>query len=356
MNGWASRLSKGFGLGLNLGIDLGTSNILVWVHGEGLVLNEPSVVAVEKNSGRVLEVGAAAHDMLGKTPGNIVADRPMREGVIADYTLTQRMLSQILRRIAGKRPLFKPQIVLSVPSGVTGVERRRHPGRGGDGRRALRGLPLSREPMAAAIGAGSAHRERWRNMIIDIGGTTDIAVISLGGAVVSASVRTAGYSMDLAIVRHIRRIHNLMIGERTAEEIKIQIGSAFKLEPELTMSVRGRDMINGLPRTVTVHSAEVREALVEPVGAIVERVKGILEETPPELGGDIIERGIVLTGGGSLLRGLERLLSIETSIPVRVAEDPMLCVVRGTGKALEHIDAMAYSIFEPPPPTLPADL
>ena len=355
MNGWASRLSKGFGLGLNLGIDLGTSNILVWVHGEGLVLNEPSVVAVEKNSGRVLEVGAAAHDMLGKTPGNIVADRPMREGVIADYTLTQRMLSQILRRIAGKRPLFKPQIVLSVPSGVTGVERRAVIQAAGDAG-AKRAFPIE-EPMAAAIGAGLPIESAGGNMIIDIGGgTTDIAVISLGGAVVSASVRTAGYSMDLAIVRHIRRIHNLMIGERTAEEIKIQIGSAFKLEPKLTMSVRGRDMINGLPRTVTVHSAEVREALVEPVGAIVERVKGILEETPPELGGDIIERGIVLTGGGSLLRGLERLLSIETSIPVRVAEDPMLCVVRGTGKALEHIDAMAYSIFEPPPPTLPADL
>jgi len=355
MNGWASRLSKGFGLGLNLGIDLGTSNILVWVHGEGLVLNEPSVVAVEKNSGRVLEVGAAAHDMLGKTPGNIVADRPMREGVIADYTLTQRMLSQILRRIAGKRPLFKPQIVLSVPSGVTGVERRAVIQAAGDAG-AKRAFPIE-EPMAAAIGAGLPIESAGGNMIIDIGGgTTDIAVISLGGAVVSASVRTAGYSMDLAIVRHIRRIHNLMIGERTAEEIKIQIGSAFKLEPELTMSVRGRDMINGLPRTVTVHSAEVREALVEPVGAIVERFKGILEETPPELGGDIIERGIVLTGGGSLLRGLERLLSIETSIPVRVAEDPMLCVVRGTGKALEHIDAMAYSIFEPPPPTLPADL
>ena len=355
MNGWASRLSKGFGLGLNLGIDLGTSNILVWVHGEGLVLNEPSVVAVEKNSGRVLEVGAAAHDMLGKTPGNIVADRPMREGVIADYTLTQRMLSQILRRIAGKRPLFKPQIVLSVPSGVTGVERRAVIQAAGDAG-AKRAFPIE-EPMAAAIGAGLPIESAGGNMIIDIGGgTTDIAVISLGGAVVSAAVRTAGYSMDLAIVRHIRRIHNLMIGERTAEEIKIQIGSAFKLEPELTMSVRGRDMINGLPRTVTVHSAEVREALVEPVGAIVERVKGILEETPPELGGDIIERGIVLTGGGSLLRGLERLLSIETSIPVRVAEDPMLCVVRGTGKALEHIDAMAYSIFEPPPPTLPADL
>ena len=355
MNGWASRLSKGFGLGLNLGIDLGTSNILVWVHGEGLVLNEPSVVAVEKNSGRVLEVGAAAHDMLGKTPGNIVADRPMREGVIADYTLTQRMLSQILRRIAGKRPLFKPQIVLSVPSGVTGVERRAVIQAAGDAG-AKRAFPIE-EPMAAAIGAGLPIESAGGNMIIDIGGgTTDIAVISLGGAVVSASVRTAGYSMDLAIVRHIRRIHNLMIGERTAEEIKIQIGSAFKLEPKLTMSVRGRDMINGLPRTVTVHSAEVREALVEPVGAIVERVKGILEETPPELGGDIIERGIVLTGGGSLLRGLERLLSIETSIPVRVAEDPMLCVVRGTGKALEHIDAMAYSIFEPPPQTLPADL
>ncbi len=355
MNGWVSRLSKGFGLGLDLGIDLGTSNILVWVRGEGLVLNEPSVVAVEKSSGRVLEVGAAAHDMLGKTPGNIVADRPMREGVIADYTLTQRMLSHILRRVAGKKLLFKPQIVLSVPSGVTGVERRAVIQAAGDAG-AKRAFPIE-EPMAAAIGAGLPIETAGGNMIIDIGGgTTDMAVISLGGAVVSTSVRTAGYSMDLAIVRHIRRIHNLMIGERTAEEIKIQIGSAFKLEPELTMSVRGRDMVNGLPRTVTVHSAEVREALIEPVGVIVERVKGILEETPPELGGDIIERGIVLTGGGSLLRGLERLLSIETSIPVRVAEEPMLCVVRGTGKALEHIDAMAYSIFEPPPPALPADL
>lgn len=338
-----------------MGIDLGTSNILVWVRGEGLMLNEPSVVAVEKATGRVLEVGTAAHEMLGKTPGNIVADRPLREGVIADYTLTQRMLSHIIRRIVGKRPLFKPQVVLSVPSGVTGVERRAVIQAAGDAG-AKRAFPIE-EPMAAAIGAGLPIETAGGNMIIDIGGgTTDMAVISLGGAVVSSSVRVAGYSMDLAVARHIRRIHNLAIGERTAEEIKIQIGSAFKLEPELTMSVRGRDMVTGLPRTVTVHSAEVREALVEPVGIIVERVKAMLEETPPELGGDIIERGIVLTGGGSLLRGLDRLLSIETSIPVRVAEEPMLCVVRGTGKALEHIDAMAYSVFDPPPPTLPPDL
>ncbi|MBD3174144.1 MAG: MreB/Mrl family cell shape determining protein [Armatimonadia bacterium] len=355
MNGWTSRLSKSFGLGLDMGIDLGTSNILVWVRGEGLVLNEPSVVAVEKGSGRVLQVGVAAHDMLGKTPGNIVANRPLRDGVIADYTLTQRMLAHIIRRVAGKRLLFKPQIVLSVPSGVTSVERRAVIQAAQDAG-AKRAFPIE-EPMAAAIGAGLPIESAGGNMVIDIGGgTTDQAVISLGGAVISSSVRVAGYGMDLAIIRHIRRIHNLMVGERTAEDIKIQIGSAFKLDPELTMSVRGRDMVTGLPRTVTVHSAEVREALMEPVGLIVERVKALLEQTPPELGADIIERGIVLTGGGALLRGLERLLSIETSIPVRIAEDPMLCVVRGTGKALEHIDAMAFSIFEPPPPTVPTDL
>jgi len=348
-------LAKVLGLGVDMGIDLGTSNVLVWVGGRGLVLNEPSVVAIEKSSGRVLEVGHAAHEMLGKTPGNIVADRPLREGVIADYTLTERMLAHVIARVVGRRQLFKPRVVLSVPSGVTSVERRAVI-QAAEAAGAKRAFPIE-EPMAAAIGAGLPIEQAGGNMVIDVGGgTTDLAVISLGGAVLSTSVRVAGYAMDVAIMRHIRRIHNLMIGERTAENIKIQIGSAFRLEPELTMTVRGRDMMTGLPRTVTVHSAEVREALMEPVGAIIERVKALLEQTPPELGADIIERGITLSGGGALLRGFERLLSIETQIPVQVAEDPLTCVVRGTGGALEHIDAMAYAIFEPPPPVLPPHL
>lgn len=348
-------LSKLIRFGADLGIDLGTSNILVWVRGKGIVLNEPSVVAVEKSTARVLEVGHAAHEMLGKTPGNIVANRPLRDGVIADYTLTERMLRHIIARVVGRRVLFKPRVVLSVPSAVTSVERRAVI-QAAESAGAKRAYPIE-EPMAAAIGAGLPIESPGGNMVIDIGGgTTDMAVLSLGGAVLSTSVRVAGYHMDLAIVRHIRRIHNLMIGERTSEEIKIAIGSAFPLDPELTMSVRGRDMVTGLPRTVSVHSAEVREALMEPVGTVIDRVKSLLELTPPELGADIIERGITLSGGGALLRGFARLLSIATDIPVRVAEDPLTCVVRGTGKALDHIDAMAFSIFEPPPPFVPSDL
>jgi rod shape-determining protein MreB len=348
-------LANKLGLGMDLGIDLGTSNILVWVRGKGLVLNEPSVVAVEKGTRRVLEVGSAAHEMLGKTPGNIIADRPLRDGVIADYTLTEHMLRHIIARVTHRKILLRPRVVLSVPSGITSVERRAVI-QAAEAAGAKRAYPIE-EPMAAAIGAGLPIELAGGNMIIDIGGgTTDMAVISLGGAVLSTSVRIAGYSMDLSIARHIRRIHNLQIGERTAEDIKIRIGSAFPIDPELAMDVRGRDMITGLPRTVTVRSDEVRDALLEPVGTILERVKSLLEQTPPELGADIIERGITLTGGGAQLRGLDELIAIETVIPVRVADDPLTCVVRGTGKALEHIDAMAYSIFEPPPPHLPHDL
>ncbi len=347
--------AKWFRIGTDLGIDLGPSNILVWARGRGLVLNEPSVVAVEKSTGRVLEVGSAAREMLGKTPESIIAERPLRDGVIADYTLTERMLHHIIARIAGRRPFFKPRVVLSVPSGITSVERRAVI-QAAESAGAKRAYPIE-EPMAAAIGAGLPIELAGGNMVIDIGGgTTDMAVISLGGAVLSTSVRVAGYQMDLAIMRHVKRVQNLAVGERTAEEIKISIGSAFALDPELTMSVRGRDMVSGLPRTITVHSADIREALMEPVGTIIDRVKWILEHTEPELGADIIERGITLSGGGALLRGLDRLISIETAIPVRVAEDPRTCVGSGTGRALEHIDAFAYALFEPPPPSLPGHL
>jgi rod shape-determining protein MreB and related proteins len=350
-----SAWSSMFRFGADLGIDLGTSNILVYVRGKGLVLNEPSVVAVEKSTGRVLAVGRAAHEMLGKTPEYITAERPLRGGVIADYTLTERMLRHIIERMVGKRLFFRPRVVLSVPSGVTSVERRAVI-QAAEAAGAKRAFPIE-EPMAAAIGAGLPIEAAGGNMVIDIGGgTADMAVISLGGAVISTSVRVAGYAMDQAVARHIRRVHNLAVGERTSEDIKISIGSAFALDPELTMTVRGRDMVTGLPRTITVHSAEVREALMEPVSTIIDRVKWLLERTEPELGADIIERGITISGGGSLLRGFDRLLSLETVIPVRIAEDPLTCVVRGTGKALEHIDAMAYSIFEPPPPSLPSDL
>lgn len=347
---------KPLGFGADLGIDLGTSNILVYERGRGIVLNEPSVVAMERGTNRMLEVGQAAREMLGKTPGNIIASRPLRDGVIADYTVTAQMLRFILDRVFGKRRLFKPSMVISVPSGVTSVERRAviEAAEDAGGKRAY---PIE-EPMAAAIGAGLPIESPGGNMVIDIGGgTTDMAVISLGGLVINESVRVAGNRMDQAIVRHIRRVHNLMIGEITAEEIKIEIGSAFHLDPELEMHVPGRDMVTGLPRTMVVQSTEIREAVMEPIQTLVERVRLMLEQTPPELSADIIERGITLSGGGALLRGFDTLLSIETGVPVRVADDPMTCVVRGAGKALDHLDVIRRTVPHAPHAfSLPAHL
>ncbi len=322
-----------------LGVDLGTANILVYVRGKGIVLREPSVVAINSRTKTVKAVGEEARLMLGRTPGNIIAIRPMSDGVIADYTTTQKMLSYLFAKVVGKKRLFKPRVLICVPSQVTSVERRavvQAAKEAGAGE-----AYTIEEPMAAALGAGLPISTPGGNMVVDIGGgTTDIAVISLGGIVTSESLRVAGNRMDEVIIRHVKSMYSLMIGDRTAEEIKMRIGSAYPLEQELTLPVRGRDLVAGLPKTVEVTSVEIREALAEPVMAIVEKVKRVLEQTPPELASDIIERGMVLTGGGALLRGFDRLLSAATSIPVSVAEDPLSCVVIGTGRALDEYRAI----------------
>jgi rod shape-determining protein MreB len=325
-----------------VGIDLGTANILVYRRGRGIVLDEPTVVAISSNHRRVLAVGNEAREMLGRTPGNIQAIRPLKDGVIADYTVTLKMLEYLLDKVCGKRRFFHPVVLICVPSGVTNVERRAVVQAA---KEAGAGTAMTiEEPMAAAIGAGLPIASPGGNMVVDIGGgTTDIAVISLGGIVLSQSLRVGGNKMDEAIIRHIRNTYNLMVGEPTAEEVKIKIGSAFPITPELRMEIRGRDLVAGLPKTVEVTSDEIREALTEPVRQIAEKLCAVLEETPPELGSDIIERGITLTGGGALLRGLDRLLESVTDIPVRVAENALLCVAIGTGRALEELDAIRAS-------------
>jgi rod shape-determining protein MreB len=325
-----------------IGIDLGTANILVYVRGKGIVLREPSVVAIASHSKKVLAVGEEARLMIGRTPGNIVAIRPMSEGVIADYTTTQRMLEHLISKVVGRKRLFKPRVLVCVPSGVTSVERRavlQAAKEAGAGE-----AYTIEEPMAAAIGAGLPISSPGGNMVVDIGGgTTDIAVISLEGIVVSRSLRVGGNKMDDVIIRYTKQAYNLMIGDRTAEEIKIRIGSAYPQQEETSMDVRGRDLVAGLPRTVHVTSQEIREALSEPLTQIVDRVKAVLEQTPPELSADIFERGIWLTGGGALLRGFDKLLSAATDIPVHVADDPLSCVAIGTGRALEELKAIRQS-------------
>ena len=327
-----------------IGIDLGTANIIVYRRGKGIVLSEPTVVAISVNNGKVLAVGNEARDMLGRTPGNIKAIRPLKDGVIADYTTTLKMLEYIIDRTCGTRFPFRlrPTTLVCVPSGVTNVERRaviqaaKEAGAG-------QAMTIE-EPMAAAIGAGLPISAPGGNMVVDIGGgTSDIAVISLGGIVLSHSLRVGGNKLDEAIVRHIRNAYNLMIGEPTAEEIKIKIGSAYPLAQELRMEIRGRDLVAGLPKSIEITSDEIREALTEPVRQIVEKLCTVLEETPPELGSDIIERGITLTGGGALLRGLDRLIFQETDIPVRVADNALNCVAVGTGRALEELSAIRSS-------------
>lgn len=326
----------------DIGVDLGTANIIVYRKGKGIVLREPSVVAMSVTKKKILAVGEEARLMIGRTPGTIVAIRPLSEGVIADYTTTEKMLGYILDKVCGRRRLFKPRVLVSVPSGVTNVERRaviqatRAAGAGE--------AYTIEEPMAAAIGAGLPISTPGGNMVLDIGGgTTDIAVISLDGIVVSNSLRIGGNKIDEVITRHIKNTYNLMIGDRTAEEIKIKIGSAYPMETEMRMEVRGRDLVAGLPKTVEVTSEEIRAAMAEPINLIVERVKATLEQTPPELSSDIIERGIMLTGGGALVRELDRLLSLETNIPVHVADDPLSCVALGTGRALEEMSAIRES-------------
>lgn len=325
-----------------IAIDLGTANVVVYRRGKGIVLEEPTVVAVNTLTKKVLAFGAAAREMLGRTPGNIKAVRPLRDGVIADYTTTHLMLSEIRKSVLRGPQLFPPTVLICVPSGVTNVERRaviKAAQEAGFGK-----AMTIEEPMAAAIGAGLPISSPGGNMVVDIGGgTTDIAVISLGGIVLSKSVRVGGNKLDEAIVRHIRNSYKLMIGEPTAEDVKLRIGSAFPLEPEITMPIKGRDMVAGLPRTVEVSSEEIREALAEPVRLIAEKICAVLEQTPPELSSDIIERGICLSGGGALLRGLDKLLAKVTDIPVYVAENALHCVAIGTGRALEHLDEIYAS-------------
>jgi rod shape-determining protein MreB len=321
----------------NMGIDLGTANTLVHVHGRGIVLREPSVVALNKNTNEVLEVGEEAKRMLGRTPGHIVAIRPLKDGVIADFDQTERMLRYFIEKCNRRRGWLYPQVVVGIPSGVTEVERRAvlEATRKAGARDAF----LIEEPMAAAIGAGLPVAEPQGSMIVDIGGgTTEVAVISLSGIVTSRSVRIAGDEIDEAIAAYVRRQYNLFVGDRTAEDIKLQIGSAFRLENELTMQVRGRDLLSGLPRSLTLTSQEIREAIMEPVNQIVEAVKIALEVTPPELAADIMDSGIYLAGGGALLRGIDRLIHEETSMPVVIAEEPLSCVALGAGAVLAEAE------------------
>jgi rod shape-determining protein MreB len=332
---------------IDIGIDLGTANVLVYVRGKGIVLREPSVVAKDVRTNKTLAVGEEARLMLGKTPSNIQAIRPLRDGVIADFEVTEVMLGYFIKKVTRQRGFWstlfrpKPSVVICVPAEITSVEERAV--RDAAKLAGAKSVDIIEEPMAAAIGAGLPIDGPSGNMVVDIGGgTTDVAVISLGGIVVSQSIRVAGNKLDEAIIRHIRRVYNLMIGERTAEEIKIKIGSAFRLDQELAMEIRGRDLINGLPKTVKITSEEVREALSEPVQAIVEAVKTVLEKTPPELAADIIDRGVILTGGGALLRGLDTLLGEVTGIPVIVAEDPMSCVAIGTGQRVGYNGSLRF--------------
>ncbi|MFH1840999.1 MAG: rod shape-determining protein [Candidatus Shapirobacteria bacterium] len=327
-----------------IAIDLGTANSLVWVEGRGVVLDEPSVVAVSVDDNRVVAVGAEAKQMLGRTPGNIQASRPMRDGVIADYVVTEAMLRYFIRKVGGGSLFFKPEVMICVPAGCTQVERRAVL----DATLAAgaRTAYLIDEPLAAAIGAEIPLAAASGNMIVDVGGgAAEAAVISLGGVVVHHSVRVAGNRLDEAIAAYVRKKHNLIIGDQTAEQIKIQIGAAVPLNKEETMEVKGRDSITGLPRLFNLTASEVTEALQPPLRAIVGVIKAVLEETPPELSSDIIDKGIVLSGGTSLLRGFDRLVTNETGVPAHVAAEPLLCVVRGTGIALENIDLYKKSLL-----------
>ncbi|MBC7766086.1 MAG: rod shape-determining protein MreB [Hyphomonadaceae bacterium] len=327
-----------FGFGQDIGIDLGTATVLVYIKGKGIVLREPSVVAIDRDTHRVLKVGEEARLMLGRTPGNIIAIRPLRDGVISDYDITEKMLKHFIKKVCGRR-IFKPRIIICVPSGVTEVEERAV--REAATQAGARKTYLIEEPIAAAIGAGIDISKACGCMVVDIGGgTTDIAVISLGGTVVSNSIKVAGDKFDAAIIRYVRKKHNIMIGERTAEEMKIMIGSAFPRETEVVMDVRGRNLISGLPKTVEVTSTEMLEALEEPVAAIVDATLSVLEKTPPELVADISDQGIVLTGGGGLLYGLDKLLQKKTGIACKVAPDTISCVAIGTGKALDNIEVL----------------
>ncbi len=321
----------------DIGIDLGTANTLVYVKDHGIVLREPSVVAVKTGTNEVVAVGDDAKRMLGRTPGGITAIRPLKDGVIADFRVTEAMLRHFIRKVHNRRSMVRPRVVIAVPSGITEVEKRAV--KESAEQAGAREVHLMEEPMAAAIGVGLPVQEAAGNMIVDIGGgTTEVAIISLSGIVYARSVRVAGDELDEAIINYMKRAYNLMIGERTAEEIKLRIGSAFPMGKEATMEVKGRDMVAGLPKTITITSQEVREAMLEPLNTIIDAVRTTLERCPPELSADLVDRGIMLAGGGALLRGLDKLLQEETALPVHVAEDPLSAVAEGTGRVLSELE------------------
>ncbi len=323
----------------DLAIDLGTANTLIYVKGKGIVLSEPSVVAIKKGTNHVLKVGKEAKEMLGRTPGSIVAIRPMKDGVIADFDVTEQMIRQFIWKIHNRKTLVRPRIIMCVPSGITQVEKRAI--RDSAEQAGAREVHLIEEPMAAAIGAGLGVQEPSGNMIVDIGGgTTEVAVISLGGIAYSQSVRIAGDEMDEAIIQYLKRKYNLLVGERTAENIKIHIGSAYPFDEPHKMEIKGRDLVDGIPKALTINDSDIREALHDPIYAIVDAVKTALERTPPELASDLVEKGIVMAGGASLLHGLDTLLALETHLRVRVADDPLSCVVLGTGKVLDELNLL----------------
>ncbi|KOA18346.1 Rod shape-determining protein MreB [Clostridium homopropionicum DSM 5847] len=331
-----------FRMSTDMGIDLGTATVLVYIKGKGIVLKEPSVVAIDKNTNKVLAVGEEARQMIGRTPGNIVAIRPLRDGVISDYDITEKMLKHFIRKACGKKRVGAPRVVICVPCEATEVEKRAVKDAAVNA--GAKKVFLIEEPLAAAIGSGLDITKASGNMVIDIGGgTTDIAVISLGGMVVRSSIKVAGDSFDESIIRYIRKKHKLMIGERTAEDLKINVGTAYKREENLSMEIRGRDLITGLPKNITVSSEEMREALSEAVNAIAECTHSVLEKTPPELAADIADKGIVMTGGGSLLNGLDKLISEVTKVPVRVSEDSVSSVALGTGEVLNFLDKIDAS-------------
>jgi len=321
----------------DIGIDLGTANTLVFVRGQGIVLNEPSVVAVEVSTNKILAIGSEARKMIGRTPGEINAIRPLKDGVIADFEITERLLSDFIKRVVRHKFLMKPRIVICVPSGITEVEKRAV--RDSAENAGAREVFLVQEPMAAAIGVGLPVDQPSGIMIIDVGGgTSEIAVIALNGIVNNTSIRIAGDEMNEAIVIYLKKNYNLLIGELTAEEIKINIGSAFELDREEFMEIKGRDLVAGVPKNIKISSAQIREALTEPVNSIIDAVRQSLEQTPPELASDILDHGIVLTGGGALLKGLDKRIRHETNLPVIVADDPLTCVARGTGVILENMN------------------
>ncbi len=331
-----------FFFGQDIGIDLGTATVIAYIKGKGIVLREPSVVAVDNQTGDVLAVGQEAQRMLGRTPGNIVATRPLKDGVISDYTVTEKMLKYFINKIGGKS-IFAPRIMICIPSQVTEVEKKAVIDAASQA--GARKVFLIEEPIAAAIGAGIDISKPCGNMIVDIGGgTTDIAVISLGGSVVSSSLKVAGDKFDEAVVRYIKKKHNVIIGDRTAEELKVNIGCVYPKIQDVEMDVRGRDLGTGLPRTLTISSSEMMEALIEPAMMIVDAVHGVLEKTPPELAADISDKGIYMTGGGALLDGLDKLLKEKTGINVMIAQDTVSCVALGTGKALDNLDSLDRKI------------